>query len=224
MQVLRMNKLDFLSIFFRCYGTQRVHRNYYEILEISPDSSQKEIRRAFLALSKKWHPDIIGDKGHDKFVKLQEAYNVLSKESTRREYDVNLKYQTYNSYSSQRVRPEYPPRSERVYRSHREWEEHMARGNWTPGKSTSGDFNARRLNMVVWFTVVWMLLAILQFGVLNSRMAANRRNLQYEYQNNYNLMRKNIQGLTWNEQTNIVQDRYDAHIKNQEDNRKSKEE
>lgn len=42
----------------------------------------------------------MGKEGHNKFVALQEAYNVLSKEHTRKQYDMSLKYNTNSSFSS----------------------------------------------------------------------------------------------------------------------------
>lgn len=60
------------------------------------------------------HPDIKGNKTHEEFVKINEAYNVLSKEILRRDYDMNLKY----GYSSD-VFSQYPnpPQSSDEFRS-----------------------------------------------------------------------------------------------------------
>lgn len=50
----------------------------YEILEIKIGSSKDEIKSAYRKLSKKYHPDMpTGNK--DKFIKLQSAYDELSK-------------------------------------------------------------------------------------------------------------------------------------------------
>ena len=38
------------------------------------------------------HPDVKGKESHSEFVKINEAYNVLSKESLRRQYDINLEH------------------------------------------------------------------------------------------------------------------------------------
>lgn len=68
--------------------------NYYEILNIDQDASPNEIRRAFLTLSKKFHPDKVGQLSNksttDKYVRINEAYQVLSKHSSRIAYDFNL--------------------------------------------------------------------------------------------------------------------------------------
>ncbi|KAL5287050.1 dnajc4 family protein [Megaselia abdita] len=68
--------------------------NYYEILNINENASSDEIRSAFLRLSKKFHPDKVGQFSNksttDKYVKINEAYQVLSKHTSRTAYDFNL--------------------------------------------------------------------------------------------------------------------------------------
>ncbi|XP_072495049.1 dnaJ homolog subfamily C member 4 isoform X2 [Notamacropus eugenii] len=66
--------------------------NYYELLGICPDASMKEVKRAFFAKSKELHPDRDPKNPalHNQFVELNEAYRVLSKESSRRDYDSQL--------------------------------------------------------------------------------------------------------------------------------------
>ncbi|XP_043828003.1 LOW QUALITY PROTEIN: dnaJ homolog subfamily C member 4 [Dromiciops gliroides] len=66
--------------------------NYYELLGICPDASMKEVKRAFFAKSKELHPDRDPKNPalHNQFVELNEAYRVLSKESSRRHYDSQL--------------------------------------------------------------------------------------------------------------------------------------
>lgn len=56
-------------------------------------ASDKEIRKAFIELSKKYHPDAnANDKTlHDKFVKINRAYNVLISAEERKIYDEGLR-------------------------------------------------------------------------------------------------------------------------------------
>ncbi|XP_055388596.1 J domain-containing protein DDB_G0295729-like [Condylostylus longicornis] len=63
------------------------HKSYYEELEVSTDASKVEIRRAFLRLAKLHHPDTAMESDRGKFQKLQVAYDVLSDDVKRREYD-----------------------------------------------------------------------------------------------------------------------------------------
>lgn len=77
-------------------------RTHYEVLGVSHHASQTDIRDAFVKLSKEVHPDMNPDDPdtHHKFVRLNEAYTVLSKQSTRREYDVNMQYRMQRSTAS----------------------------------------------------------------------------------------------------------------------------
>lgn len=64
-------------------------QNYYEILGVSKDASQKEIKAAYRKLAKKYHPD----SGHGKtdagkkFQEISQAYRTLSDEKLRKKYD-----------------------------------------------------------------------------------------------------------------------------------------
>ncbi|KAL9899797.1 dnaJ-like-60 isoform 1-T1 [Glossina fuscipes fuscipes] len=65
-------------------------QNYYDVLNVRRDCSGKEIRSAFLELSKKYHPDVSvksNPKDAEKFVRIYEAYETLSKPKLRKEYD-----------------------------------------------------------------------------------------------------------------------------------------
>ena len=63
-------------------------KDYYDILGVDQDASQKEIKRAYRKLSKKYHPDISdADNAEEKFKEVTEAYEVLSDEETRAKYD-----------------------------------------------------------------------------------------------------------------------------------------
>ena len=54
--------------------------DFYEILGVSRDASQKEIKKAFRTLSLKYHPDRNpGDqKAHDMFLKINKAHETLT--------------------------------------------------------------------------------------------------------------------------------------------------
>ncbi|KAK2890854.1 hypothetical protein QQF64_006960 [Cirrhinus molitorella] len=92
------------SCLWFCRSSQRlfslciVHRsstNYYELLGLKPDATLEQIKNAFFDKSKKLHPDSDPSNPglHSQFVQLNEAYTVLSKEGSRRDYDLRLRYQ-----------------------------------------------------------------------------------------------------------------------------------
>jgi len=59
--------------------------NYYEILGVSKNASEQEIKQSFRSLAMKHHPDRGGDA--EQFQKIQEAYSVLGDPQKRTEYD-----------------------------------------------------------------------------------------------------------------------------------------
>ncbi|MHA1338435.1 MAG: molecular chaperone DnaJ [Promethearchaeota archaeon] len=63
-------------------------RDYYDVLGVSRDASQEEIKRAFRKLALKYHPDRNkSPEAEEKFKEIQEAYSVLSDPEKRAKYD-----------------------------------------------------------------------------------------------------------------------------------------
>ena len=63
-------------------------KDYYEVLGVSKNASQDEIKGAFRKLAKKYHPDVSKEPDAEaKFKEAQEAYAVLSDADKRKQYD-----------------------------------------------------------------------------------------------------------------------------------------
>ncbi len=65
-------------------------KTFYDVLGVKRDASAKEIKAAFRKLAQKYHPDAGGDE--QKFKEISEAYETLSDETKRREYDQMLMF------------------------------------------------------------------------------------------------------------------------------------
>ncbi len=65
------------------------YEDYYKILGVDRNASEKEIKRAYRKLARKFHPDVNpGDKAaEEKFKEINEAHEVLSDPDKRSKYD-----------------------------------------------------------------------------------------------------------------------------------------
>ena len=59
-----------------------MNKNPYDVLGVSPNASDDEIKRAYRALTRKYHPDAnvnnqLADLAEEKFKEEQEAYDTI---------------------------------------------------------------------------------------------------------------------------------------------------
>ena len=77
---------------FRKMAQDSALPNYYATLGVSMDATQDEIKARFRELVKEHHPDKTKDEKSAKiFAEITEAYEALSSEETRKEYDKYFK-------------------------------------------------------------------------------------------------------------------------------------
>ena len=70
-------------------------KNYYEILEVDKNASEEIIEKAYKTLAKKYHPDLQNNSNNqNKMQQINEAYEILSNDFKRREYDEKLQRQS----------------------------------------------------------------------------------------------------------------------------------
>jgi curved DNA-binding protein CbpA len=69
---------------------------YYSILQVSANATPDEIKRSYLKLAQKYHPDRFTDpeekkNAHEKFSRITESYRILSDDGLRSAYDESLR-------------------------------------------------------------------------------------------------------------------------------------
>ncbi|KAJ3703920.1 hypothetical protein LUZ61_007625 [Rhynchospora tenuis] len=86
------NKQEFLGTKFADLLSQ-ASESHYQFLGVPVEADMEEIKAAYRRLSKEYHPDTTTlplKAASEKFIRLREAYNILSKEESRRFYDWTL--------------------------------------------------------------------------------------------------------------------------------------
>lgn len=64
--------------------------DYYEVLEVSPDADEQEIKKSFRNLSKRFHPDknLGNEEARQKYLQITKANEILSDPAKRQVYDI----------------------------------------------------------------------------------------------------------------------------------------
>lgn len=71
-------------------------KSYYDVLQVPRNCSGSEIKKAYIELSKKYHPDgNTNTRDPEQFIKVCEAYKVLYKPASRTSYDCGLNSRLY---------------------------------------------------------------------------------------------------------------------------------
>lgn len=68
----------------------KMSKNYYDVLGVPKNATQKQIKDAYYKLAMKHHPDKNQGNLTQKFREIKEAYDVLSNESGRMKYDNSM--------------------------------------------------------------------------------------------------------------------------------------
>jgi len=77
-------------------------KDFYKILGVKDDVSQKELQKTYRKLARTYHPDANPDdpKAEDRFKQISEAYDVLGDAEKRKEYDEVRKYGAGGGFGS----------------------------------------------------------------------------------------------------------------------------
>lgn len=66
--------------------------NYYQILGVTSDAPPEQIKKEFRSLARRYHPDLNpgDDLAEERFKQINEAYDILSDDKKRQQYDLQL--------------------------------------------------------------------------------------------------------------------------------------
>ncbi|PKA50023.1 Chaperone protein dnaJ 1, mitochondrial [Apostasia shenzhenica] len=103
-------------------STYGVERDYYEILGISKNATQEDIKKAFRNLAKKYHPDAnrSSPAAKRKFQEIREAYETLRDPDKRTHYDMGFsrgaESVSYDAYAAEFQNSSHDPFSSTFYK------------------------------------------------------------------------------------------------------------
>lgn len=99
-----------------------MNKNPYDVLGVSLNASDDEVKRAYRDLTRKYHPDAnvnnpLADLAEEKFKEVQEAYDVIMKQREQGGYSYGYGTQGggYQSYGNQYTGGQQHPQMQAVY-------------------------------------------------------------------------------------------------------------
>lgn len=136
---------------------------YYDILQLNHNASATDIKKSFRHLALKYHPDKNkSTESNQMFVKIVEAYEVLSDVNSRRKYDLTLQHDLLQT--SSRINDEWIPSADLS----RFYSYDMIK-NWNVPKSGGGIWDiGEKENKGMWKTTLALFgcLAILAICIV----------------------------------------------------------
>lgn len=93
--------------------------DHYQLLQILHSATEVEIKKAFLKLAKRYHPDVYSGPNKEHFKKVLEAYNVLKNPLKRADYD------KHSRIKSMKGNKEYQDFEKKMREEGKEWSHEM---------------------------------------------------------------------------------------------------
>ena len=101
-------------------------KDYFKILGISRNATDKEIKSAFRKLARKFHPDLHphDDKAESKFKEINEAYEILSDQDKKKSYEQYLSY--WFKIEDGKSRDFYREKNEKVFEEYLNFDDFLS--------------------------------------------------------------------------------------------------
>ncbi|XP_073410695.1 dnaJ homolog subfamily C member 4 [Dendrobates tinctorius] len=218
----------------RCAGTYSRSnlKDHYQVLGVGRKATSEEIKNAFFALSKKCHPDSDPTNPllHSQFVRLNEAYRVLSKHASRTQYDDVLdaiQRENWNLRGRSQYKPsgttnnwkqsyqtEQGPYTRSTSQDHaRYWSEFPPKGNWEEPTE-----ERRRSNIAIVFYcfLVGGLSVFVHFELFRAFRDVRNKELdeqQMKILKFYNERKENARMNGFNLQQEILQQKHEERLR-----------
>lgn len=218
--------------------------NYYKVLNVSTKADDKEIKKAYRLLAKKYHPDMYqGDKSYaeEKMQEINEAYDTLSNAYLRKEYDNSIglnkepeknnssnysnkktttSYSNTNNYNNVRYKPN---NTNTYYDSYGYAETNYSA--YAGDRYTRNRYEERiyldRKDIAIKIILLLAVAGIILFSLINMVIdsVSNVLNMGNKFDNNENT---NITQENITQNTNIKKDTKNANTKKDAENSTSK--
>ncbi|XP_047521289.1 dnaJ-like protein 60 isoform X1 [Pieris napi] len=194
----------------RYFYSSQIRKSHYDILNLRKNCSDKEIKNAFIQMSKEYHPDKNKDaKAQEKFVKIVEAYNILSKPSSRAQYDNIMDSQVKTHSYVYRTHTPYNFRNNTAY-NYYEQPNSKANDKKTGYYGVKGLKKLSNLAITVLCFTVALVGTIIQLVVIRQSYLVHRKRTQEKSKilaEELEKVRENAKGKTNSMQTQALLDK-----------------
>ncbi|CAG4951008.1 unnamed protein product [Parnassius apollo] len=134
-------------------------KSHYDILNLRKNCSDKDIKEAYIKLSKEYHPDMNKNaRAQEQFVQVQEAYNVLGKPNTRAQYDSMIEIEINSASYAYRPHVPYNLRNNPQYGFYQE--------NRSTGYKSNSYYGVKGVNKLPNTTIIMLCFGIAIVGVI----------------------------------------------------------
>ena len=117
-----------IKLYFRSFHKSVIlfrNRNYnfYDVLGVEKNSTNEQIKSAYLKLAKQYHPDLNKDEGaEEKFKSLTSAYEALNNQRNRDLYDAYMYSDPYSDNNYEHDNTDYSEEKNNFYQEKAKWD------------------------------------------------------------------------------------------------------